>query len=150
NIVDVGAMMAYYAVLALFPMLVFVLTLAMLVLPESTVEQALTMAGETLPQDVANLLVERIRALMDAAGAGVAIGGLLIALWSASSGVVSLMAALNQMYDKQETRSWIRRHLNALAVTLAVAVMIVLALALLVIGPIVGHWIADRIGLGSQ
>jgi len=149
NIVDVAAMMAYYAVLAVFPMLVFVLTLAMLVLPDSPVNQGVAMATQTLPSDVAALLVVRIRTAMQAAGAGVAIGGLLIALWSASGGAVSLMTALNAMYDKRETRSWIRRHAIGLAVTLGVALLIVVALALLVIGPIAGHWVADRLGLGA-
>src|SRR5688500_12672634 len=36
---DVGAMMAYYAILALFPMLVFVSTIASLVLDYSTIEE---------------------------------------------------------------------------------------------------------------
>ncbi len=145
NVIDQGAMMAYYAMLALFPMLVFVLTLAMMVLPRSTIEQAIAMAAQTMPQDVAGLLDVRVRAAMEAAGTGVAIGSILFALWGASSGVVSLMDALNAMYQKQETRSWLRRHLIALAVTIAVALIIVIALALLVVGPIVGHWL----GLGG-
>ena len=37
SIDDVGAMMAYYAVLALFPMLVFIVTIALLVLDHETV-----------------------------------------------------------------------------------------------------------------
>ena len=150
NIVDVGAMMAYYAVLAMFPMLVFVMTLAILVLPESTVKQAIDMAADTMPADVAGLLVVRMRAAMQAAGAGVAIGGLFLALWSASSGAVSLMTALNAMYDKRETRSWVRRHLIGLAVTLGVTLIILIALALLVVGPIASHWVADRFGLGAE
>ena len=36
NIVDVGAMMAFYAVLALFPLLIFGVTISLLVLPEGT------------------------------------------------------------------------------------------------------------------
>src|SRR5687768_6176636 len=39
SITDVGAMMAYYAVLAIFPMIVFIITIAMLVLDHSTVQQ---------------------------------------------------------------------------------------------------------------
>ena len=150
DIVDVGAMMAYYAILAMFPMLVFVLTLAMLVLPRSTVDQALGMASATLPADVAALLVVRVRAATEAAGTGVAVTGILLALWGASGGSVSLMTALNRVYQKRETRSWMRRHLIALGLTLGVAVLMVFALGLLVIGPIAGQWVANRLGLGPE
>ena len=52
NVTDVGAMMAYYAVLALFPMLVFVLSLALLVLADNTVREGVSMASATLPPSV--------------------------------------------------------------------------------------------------
>jgi membrane protein len=54
------------------------------------------------------------------------------------------------MYNKVETRSWIRRQLTAIAVTAAVAVIVVLALGLLVVGPWVGHLLADSFGFGGS
>jgi membrane protein len=71
-----------------------------------------------------------------------------VALWGASRGASGLITALNSISDLPETRSWWRRQLVAIAVTLAVALLVVLALALLVIGPFVGHFVADRFGLG--
>jgi membrane protein len=149
NVQDVGAMMAYYAVLALFPMIVFVLSLALLVIPDDTVRQGLDMATATLPLSVRDVISTRVDALLDASGAGFAILGAALALWGASRGAVSMMGALNTIFNKKETRSWVRRQLIAIAVTLAVAVLAVLALGLLVVGPIVGHWFADRFGLGN-
>src|SRR6188768_2612605 len=43
NITDIGAMMAYYAVLAIFPMIVFIFTIALLVLDHETVMQGVSM-----------------------------------------------------------------------------------------------------------
>ena len=149
NVQDVGAMMAYYAVMALFPMLVFVLALALVVLPADTVRQGLAMATETIPGGVRDLLSDRVEALIRASGAGFAILGAVLALWGASRGAVSLMGALNTMFHKKETRSWLHRQLVAVLVTLAMAVLVVVALGLLVIGPTVGHWLIDRFGLGS-
>jgi membrane protein len=148
NITDVGAMMAYYAVLALFPMLVFVLSLALLVLPDTTVREGVTMALSAAPNTVRPLILDRVNALIASSGAGFAIIGAALALWGASRGAQSLMVALNTIYNKKETRSWIRRQIISIAVTLAVAILIVLALGLLVAGPYVGHFIADRFGLG--
>src|SRR3569623_444954 len=150
NVMDAGAMMAYYAVMALFPMVIFVLSLALLIIPADTVRQGLAMATETMPPSVRDTIADRVQQLLSASGAGFAVLGVGIALWSASRGAVSLMTALNTVYNKKETRSWIRRLLIAIAVTAAVAVIAVIALALLVAGPYVGGWLAARYGLGSQ
>jgi membrane protein len=90
-----------------------------------------------------------VKSFLDTAGAGFAIGGALLALWGASRGVAALGNALNTMFNKQETRPFLMRQLRAVAVTFGVALLIVAALALLVIGPTVGHWVADRFGLGG-
>jgi membrane protein len=149
GVTDIGAMMAYYAVLALFPMLVFVLALALLVLDASTVREGLNMAMEAAPTSVRPFILDRVEQLIEASSAGFAFIGAALALWGASRGAIGLMTALNTIFDKKETRSWVRRQLIAIAVTLAVAVLIVLALGLLVAGPFVGHFIADRFGLGD-
>jgi membrane protein len=146
---DVGAMMAYYAILALFPMLVFVLTIAMLVVDGDTIQQGVAMVTEAMPPSTRAMIAGRVQAFMDSADAGFAIGSAAIALWGASRGTVALSNALNLMFDKDETRPWWRRQLTAIAVTLGVAVIVVIALALLVAGPIAGHWLADRFGLGD-
>ena len=148
NVQDVGAMMAYYAMLALFPMIIFVLSIALLVIPTETVRQGFTMATETVPPSVRQILAGRVDQLINAAGAGFAIVGAALALWGASRGAVSMMGALNTIFNKKETRSWLRRQLTAIVVTLVVAILAVLALGLLVVGPLISHHVADRFGLG--
>jgi membrane protein len=147
SIVDIGAMMAYYAILALFPMLVFVVTLALLVLPDETVLQGLGMATQAMPAAPREVITTQVVSLMNAAHAGFAIGSLAVALWGASRGASSLMGALNAMFNKRETRPWWKRQVIAITMTLCVAIAAVLALGLLVVGPIAGHWIAERFGL---
>jgi membrane protein len=149
NVQDVGAMMAYYAVMALFPMLIFVLSIALLVIPDNTVREGLAMATATLPPSVRDVIATRVDALLDASGAGFAILGAALALWGASRGAVAMMSALNTIFNKKETRSWVRRQLTAIVITISVAVLAVIALGLLVIGPTLGHWAADRFGLGN-
>jgi membrane protein len=147
NIADIGAMMAYYAILSLFPMMVFVVTLALLVLPDDTVLQGLAMATQAMPSAPAEVLTAQVTALMKSAHAGFAIGGAALALWGASRGASSLMGALNAMFNKRETRPWWQRQVIAIAVTLGVAILVVVALALLVVGPAAGHWLTGRFGL---
>jgi membrane protein len=149
NITDSAAMMAYYAVMALFPMIVFVGSLGLLVLPETTIMQGVNMAGEALPPSVRGMLVDRVHQLIAANSAGFAIVGAIVALWGASRGAAGLTTALGTIYTKPETRSWLHRQLLAIVMTIAIAVLVILALSLLVIGPTVGHWVTDRFGLGD-
>jgi membrane protein len=149
NITDNGAMMAYYAILSLFPMLLFVVTLGLLVLPDATLLQGLAMAAQAMPPTTRDILITQVTTLMQSAHAGFAIGGAALALWGASRGISSLMGALNAMFNTHETRPWWRRQLIAIGVTLGVAGLVIVALGLLVIGPAAGHWLADRFGLGD-
>jgi membrane protein len=64
--------------------------------------------------------------------------------------VTALMGALNTMCHVRETRSWLRRQLIAILVTVGIGVLIVIALGLLVIGPLAGHWLASHFDLGAE
>jgi membrane protein len=121
----------------------------MLVVDESTIHQGLAMATQALPLATSEMIATRVQAFIDTAGAGFAIGSAAFALWGASRGAAALGNALNLMFGKEETRPWWKRQLISIAVTVGVALMIVIALALLVAGPVVGHWMADRFGLGG-
>lgn len=146
---DVAAMLAYYGIFALFPMLLFVVTVGLLVVPASALAEATSMATQTLPGQVGQLIARQVARMQEAAGGGLAIGSAALALWGASRGSVSLGRALNRVYGLKETRPWWRVQLTGVLVTLGVAVLLIAALALLVVGPIAGHWLVDRFGLGA-
>jgi membrane protein len=146
---NVGAMLAFFAVMALFPMLGFVLSLALVVVDPSAVREGLGMASETMPAGVHDMLAQRVDALVRASGARFAVLGAALALWGASRGAMALMTALNRTYRKQETRSWLRREVTAILVTVGVAGLVVLALSLLIVGPEIGRWVAHRSSLGG-
>lgn len=146
---DVAAMMTYYAVFALFPMLVFVVTVALLVAPGDWIDGAVEMAGAAMPPAVTELLAAQVERMKDAAGAGFAVGSAALALWGASRGAASLMNALNDLFEKRESRPWWKRQLLAIGTTLVVAALLVTAMGLLALGPSAGHAFADRFGLGT-
>lgn len=146
---DVAAMMTYYALFALFPMMILVVTIALLVVPDATIQQGVGMMAAAVPGEVGGLLQEQVGRMQAAANAGFAVGGALLALWSASRGAVALSKALNDMYDKEETRPWWKRQLIAVGTTFLVAVILIVALGLLAAGPALGRLVAERFGLGG-
>lgn len=149
SIGDIAAMMTYYAMFALFPMLVFVITLGLLVVPPQTIQDAMGMATKTLPGEAAGILTEQVGRMQAAARGGFAVGAALLALWGASRASVSLGRALNAVYGNREERPWWKIQITGILVTLGVAILLVIALGLLAAGPAVGHLLADRFGLGA-
>jgi membrane protein len=149
NIGDIAAMLTYYIVLAIFPMIMFVLTVGLLVVPEHAIQQGLDMATRTMPDQVAALLSQYVRALRSAAGGGLAVVGALLALWAASRGTLALGRGLNVIYGARETRPWWKLQGTAVVTTLVVAVLLLIAMALLAAGPAVGRFLAAHFGLGD-
>ena len=150
NIDDVAAMMAYYAVLALFPMLVFIVTVGLLVLDPATVHEGVLIATQAMPEGMRVLVSEQVTKLIDASGAGFAILGAVLALWGASRGAAAMTGALNAIFNKKETRPIWKRQLTAIGVTFGVSLLVLLALGMLTLGPVLGHYVADRFGLGDM
>ena len=149
NIDDVGAMMAYYAVLALFPMMVFIVSVGLLVLDPLTVHEGALFVTQAMPVGMRILISEQVTKLIDASLAGFAVLGALLALWGASRGAAALSGALNVIFNKKETRPFWKRQLTAIVVTLGVSLLMLLALGMLTLGPLIGHYVADRFGLGD-
>ncbi len=149
SIDDSGAMMAYYAVLSVFPMLLFVVTLGLLVLPPDTINDGARLAREAAPPSARALICTQVQSLIEHARPGYPVGTAAFALWGASRGASALMLRLDRVFGVQERRSWWRRQLIAIGATLGLAVLLLIALGLLVVGPAAGHFVADRLGLGA-
>lgn len=147
---DLAAMMTYYAIMALFPMVLFIATLALIVLPADLVRAGAVSATEPLPADVAKILRTQIESMRAASSPWLAVVGGGLALWSASRGASTLTTALNRVFSKRETRPWLRRQLRAILVTALVALIIVLALGFFLFAPELGHHVAARIDLDQQ
>ncbi|TCP26610.1 membrane protein [Scopulibacillus darangshiensis] len=139
GVCDMAAALAYYFLLSLFPMLLFIISLIpFLSLPQDMIVQ---MIDSYAPGDTSQLIEGNVTAYLDHPNGGILSFGIIAALWSASSGTNALIRALNRTYGVDETRSFIRVKLMALGLTLALIFIIVITLAL----PIFGHYILEFI-----
>jgi len=75
--------------------------------------------------------------------------GLLAALWAASNGMGAISQTLNTAYNVKETRSWFKVHLVSALLTVALAVLIIGALAIVLYGGTIGDALASRYGFSS-
>jgi membrane protein len=152
NLSDWAAALTYYGLLALFPALIAVVSLIGLVGdPKSTTESLTEIVTEIGPASAAETFsgpIESIASNQSAAGFAF-VAGLAVALWSASGYVGAFMRASNVIYETPEGRPFWKLRPLQLAVTLVMVVlMAILALALVMTGPVV-EAVAGPIGLGD-
>jgi membrane protein len=76
-----------------------------------------------------------------------AVGGVLVALWSASAGVNHLMGAINAAYDLPMTRSYPERRGMAVVLTLGLLALASVALLALTVVP---AWFDSWLGPGAR
>jgi membrane protein len=133
-----AAGVAFYALLSLFPAIIAAVSIYGLVADPGTVRGQLLRLTELLSPETAAILGDQIKQIT--AGAGGALGlatvlGILIALWSASSGMKALITGVNLAYDETETRKFLKLRGLALLLTLGAMVLMGVALALIVAFP---------------
>lgn len=126
---------AFYAMLALFPAMSLMVTLYGMWFDPVTVEPQLDVLRRVLPESTFFLIAGRVHDLVSQARPALGLKflvSLVIALWSASSGIRSLMGALNLAHDQAEERGVLAFYGTAFGITLGAVLAVVVGIALLV------------------
>ncbi len=144
NVLDRSAALSYYFIFALFPTLLFLTALLALLPFPYLLDRLMAHVSDVLPGDAGLLIEKTLRQARRGAHVGLLSVGAVTALWAASSGMRSIMAALNV-----ESRSWWRARALAVGLTIVFSLLTVIALVLLVFGQNLGEAIANRTGWGS-
>jgi membrane protein len=152
NLTDWAAALTHYGLLSLFPALIAVVSVIGLVGdPKSTTESLTEIVTELGPASAADTFsgpIESIASNQSAAGFAFVLG-LLVALWSASAYVGAFIRASNIIYETPEGRPfWKLRPLQLLVTLVMVIAISLLALALVLTGPVVGA-VAGPVGIGD-
>ena len=146
-----AAQLSYFFLLALFPLLIFLITLFGYFNGAGSHLQKRMIAylGDVMPPVALQLVVATLDEVTKGRGTGKLSFGILLALWAASSGVNALAEALNSAYDVQETRPWWKVRLISLGLTIFLSLLIISALLLVLYGGQLGEALATTIGAGQ-
>lgn len=144
---DSAAALAYYLLLALFPFLFFIVTLLAFLPVKGAFDDALARLSDVMPAQALALVQGHMNSLLNTQRPHLLTAGLLIAIWTASRGVDSFRTGLNLAYDVKESRPWWRVNAYAVGTTIAGAVLILLALAMIALGGKAGELLADRLDI---
>lgn len=141
-----AAALAYYFVLALFPFLIFLsVVVARLPLPDFF-GQVMGLVARVVPASSMGPLKTLIRTILST-HSRVLTFGILLTLWSASSGFTALIDALNTAYNVSETRRYWKTRSLAIGLTFSVGCLLVMALGLLLVGPSLSARLTEEFGM---
>jgi membrane protein len=140
NVTLLAAGVAFYAMLAIFPAIIAVVTVYGMVADPAQVQSQVGELAKSLPSGADQLLTDQLKSVTEAGRQSLSIGlavSLLAVLWAASGGVQGLVKGLNLVYDEKETRGFLKLRGLSLLLTLGAILIAVVAIALVAVFPAV-------------
>lgn len=142
-----AAQMTYHFVLAMFPMLIFLLTL----LPVFNIDQSrITDMLSSAPSETSSIIKSVIGDVTKNSSGGLLSVGLILAIWSASNGMTAIMNSFNVAYDVEDSRNGILLKLLSVVFTIVMGFVFLIAMALPTLGSAISHYLFGPLGLDSQ
>lgn len=145
DVTGLGSQLAFFFLLSLFPLLIFIFTL----LPYLNLDQSeiFLFIREFAPESVALLIEDTLGEILSSRNGGLLSIGILATIWSASKGMNALTKALNLSYFKEETRSFVVARGMSVVFTVMLIAVLVIALVLPVFGQQIGVFAFSYFGL---
>jgi len=146
-----AAQLSYYFLLALFPLLLFLMTLLGYFAEAGSAlrNKLIIYLATVMPPSAITLVHTTLDEISEATGGGKLSLGILAALWAASNGMGAISDTLNAAYAVKERRSWWKVRLTAMVLTIVVSILIVLALAVVLFGGQLGDRVAGHFGFSA-
>ena len=115
NCLGMAAQLAYYFFFGLFPALLFLIAMASYFPLETLIDDMFAMLGGVAPPEALSIITDQIRKISEGEQGGLLTLGMLLALWSTSAAMTSIIDTLNAAYDIEEGRPWWKVRLTAIA-----------------------------------
>lgn len=138
--------LAFQALFSLFPFILFLTALLGFLQLSSFFEWLQTRATTMLPGEAAGQVNDVIAGLQDQRGGLMSIG-VIVALWTASSGIRVIMNAMNVAYGVKEQRPAWKLYPLSVLYTIGIAAMLIISAAFLILGPQAMEWLGSQVGL---
>jgi membrane protein len=148
RLLSIAGGVAFFVLLAIFPAITALVSAYGLYFNASTITNNLSLLQDVVPDNMLSIVHEQANRIASNSGRALSIGivvGILVSLWSAMSGVKAMIDALNVIYEQEEGRGFIKLNLAALISTLGGFAAFLLAIAAVIVLPL----ILSPIGLGG-
>ena len=142
--------LAYSFMLALFPGIIFLFALIPYVPVKKFPETLLELLSSILPQNAYMALQQTIEDIIKNQNGSLLSLGFASALYFATNGVSTLMRAFNSASLEIEKRSWFKRRMVALSLTVVISVSLLVAIVIMIAGQDVIKLIQSHIATKSS
>lgn len=149
DVPSLAAQQAYFFFFALFPALLALISIASFFPVANLMDEVVLRLGRVAPPDVINIIGEQLEKLSESKSGGILTVAFLFTLWSSSNALLSMITTLNAAYDITESRPWWKTRLTAIALTLGMALFILISVALIIVGPRLAEHLAAALQLGA-
>lgn len=151
NLLGRAAELAYNFILSMFPLLILVLSVFGLYAARGTQLRSSLMfyLQRVLPPDAYNVISRTIAQVVQSSGSGKITIGVVLTLFFAAGGVVTMMSTLNGVYEVREGRSWWKTRVIALGLTTALILLITLALTLVLVGGNIANLVGAKLAISD-
>lgn len=136
DVLGLSAQISFYFVLSMFPFLILVTVAVDALRFTQEWNRILAWFVLYLPLHTRHLVLETITALPRTENPFLTIG-IVGTVWAATSGIMSLAAALNVVYNAKETRGYLRRLLLSCLILIALTAIFLVLFALLTVGGLI-------------
>jgi membrane protein len=145
SIPALSAQITYFLLLAFFPFMIFLVSLFSYT--NLTYYTVNLMKFQILPTALSELIKSVVDNAVENRNYTLLSLGMVITLWSASSGIVSLMVGISRAYGKED-RSFIKLRVLSVSYTILFSVIILFSITLLVLGELLSQYLFDMDGKG--
>ena len=130
-----------FALLAIFPFLIFTSSLTAFIGDRAMAEDLIAFLIAIVPPALVEPIVAEVRQVMTVQRGGVLSIGILLTIWFAVGGVDGVRVGLNRAYGIRETRSTVVLYAVQAAMVIVASLVLVLVGYLLVLAPRAGSWL---------
>ena len=148
NCMMLASALAYSSFFAIPSVIIVALGLFTLVASAQTITNVIGHLHGVIPHQATSLLTQSLTRADSHPGGSIVmtIIGFLLAVWSVTGAMNSYMTALNLTYERKDRRSFVTKRIVALKMAAIMAFAFALVVVLTILGPVVEHAIASRIG----
>lgn len=148
DVLGLAAQLAYFFLLSLFPLLIFLVTLIPY-LPIPQIE-ILGVVADFAPGETMAFIEDNLNEIMSHQNGTLLSFGIIATIWSASNGLNAIIRALNKAYEVKESRPFYIARGMSIIFTFAMILVFIIALLLPVFGKQVGMVLFSMLGLSSH
>ncbi|AYO86568.1 YihY/virulence factor BrkB family protein [Methylobacterium brachiatum] len=145
----IAAGVTFFTLLAIFPAVAALVSCYGLIADAATINDQLASLQGILPQGAIEIIGDQVKRLNENGNTTLGLSliiGVALSVWSANGGVKHVFDALNLVYNEREKRNFFVLNLVSLAFTAGALLFLVLALAAIVVLPMVLAYV----GIGKE